>query len=57
VNGSNIAGDNLTGNGFANYLAGFRGDDTHESQGGNDFLYGGEGTDTFKFTNLDFGQD
>jgi Ca2+-binding RTX toxin-like protein len=57
VNGSNLAGDTITGDAVANFLGGYGGNDTLEGGGGNDFLLGGTGTDTFRFTSLGFGQD
>jgi Ca2+-binding RTX toxin-like protein len=45
VNGSNLAGDNITGDAVGNYLAGYGGDDIIDAGAGNDWLIGGSGAD------------
>lgn len=46
VQGSNTAGDNITGDANANTLWGLGGGDTLDGGGGGDFLYGGSGDDS-----------
>jgi Ca2+-binding RTX toxin-like protein len=45
INGSNLASDDLTGDVFSNYLAGYGRNDIIDALAGNDWLIGGEGDD------------
>jgi Ca2+-binding RTX toxin-like protein len=49
--------DSLTGNGLANSLYGYNGNDTLNGMAGNDYLHGGTGADTFVFSGLSVGTD